>query len=359
MHRTRCLRARNPILLLLLALAACDGGESAGIARPEQMELTIVSGRGMVLTVRDPALPADDPGHSDPVVARVSLALEATEKGEVDATGPGRLRLPPVEIHWRMLEPWCTAAHDVTPVHGDTASNFYIRPTRTVTCNLVAEGVAEGRVFDADTAAVIFNAGPAVDFQPAGLVLLVVYGDFPFRALPRGPLDFYGNPVRGTPAYTATLVTGPPVITVQDDTLLVAGGDEGSGNVRVTVGARTADIPVWVIRPMETHQWSMSWRCYGMELPDGAYADSAYYRYDTDRIQTGSFSEQGLHVGMRGTLWTRTWVRGEGMRETFDVTSRYVSQRPNEMVWHNGERAAATGVSLRYDGGNLCDAPPG
>ncbi|HEX6370715.1 MAG TPA: hypothetical protein VF006_17465 [Longimicrobium sp.] len=360
MHRTRRLRARTPVLLLLLSLAACDrGGGSAGIARPEQMEVNIISGKGMHLPVRDPATPPSDPGLTpEPVVARVSLTPEAGATGGADATGPGRLRLPPVEIHWRVLEPWCSAEHTVTPVRNDTASNFYHRPTRAFVCHLVAEGVLDGRVFGADTTVASFDAGPAVTFQPASLLLLGLDDEFPVSRLVRGPLDFYGNPTL-LPPFTAILTSGAPVLAIEDDTMLVSGLAEGSGNMRVTVGARTADIPVWVLRQMRTHWWHVSWECYGLQLSGGAYADSAHYRLDAGETSVGAFSLAGMHVGMRGTLTTRTWVRGEPVRETSAVTTRYVSQRPGGLAWHNGEPAAATGVAERYDGGNLCEPPPG
>lgn len=358
MHRT-LLRARIArVLPLTAALAACDGAEgSAGIARPEQMQLAIVQGRGMHLPVRDPATPESDPGLApQAVVARVSLRRETeVELGEKGATGPDRPRLPPVEIHWRMVEPWCSAQQTVTPVNGDTASNHFVRPTRTVVCHLVAEGVVDGRVFDADTAVAQFEPGPAVTFQPAGVLLMGLESDFALSLLARGPLDHYGNNAFWPPAYTAQLTAGPPVVT-RADTMIYTHGAEGYGNVRMTVGARTADIAVWVTRGLTSHWWHINWACYDAELPGGAHADSARFQVDAGQTFWGAFSERGLTHGLTGTLTQRVWVRGEGVRETVVPTSRYLALRPHELSWHNNERAVVTrGVADQYDGGNLCE----
>jgi hypothetical protein len=358
MHRNRLARARSPVILLFLSLAACDGGGGAGIARPEQLQVDIVTGRGMHLPVRDPATPVDDPGLAPPVVARVGLVPEARERGEVGATGPGRLRLPPVEIHWRVLEPWCAAEHAVTPLQGDSATNFLRRPTRTFVCHLVAEGVVDGRVFGADTAVASFEAGPAVTFQPVRLLLMGLGSEIPFAALARGPLDAYGNEIGIIPPYTALLTSGGPVLTVEDTTLH-AGPAEAVGNVRMTVGATTADITVWVIRSMQSHWWHVSWECYGLDLPGGARVDSAHYQLDAGETRTGAFGERGLHIGMRGTLARRLWVHGEPVEETFAAASRFAAQRPFGLVWHNGETAVSSGVAEQYDGGNLCEPLPG
>lgn len=362
MHRSCPLRARPVRILLLATLAACDGGQgSAGVARPEQLRLTIVQGRGMHLPVRDPATPAGDPGLApQAVVARVVLAGETeVELGEEGATGPDRLRLPAVEIHWRMVEPWCGAEQTVTPVNGDTASNHFVRPTRTVVCHMVAEGVVEGRVFDTDTAVASFEPGPPVRFQPPSVLLMPMESDFPLSALARAPLDHYGNNAYWPPVYTAQLTAGPPVVT-RVDTMIYTHRAEGFGTVRMTVGTHTADITVWVTRGMTSHWWHTTWQCYDAELADGAHADSAHFRMDAGETNWGTLSERGLAHGMRGTLTQRVWVRGQPVRETSFPTSRYLALRPHEVWWHTNERAVVTrGIAERYEGGNLCEPLPG
>lgn len=183
-------------------------------------------------------------------------------------------------------------------------------------------------------------------------------GEFPLRRLARGPQDAYGNPVPGPVPYTARLTSGTPLITVKDDTMLVTAMGEGYGRVRVTVGMETADVEVWVTREMGTHWWHLSWECYGLDLPDGTHADSAHFRMDAGETQwAGGFSERGMVIGMAGMLTRRLWVRGEPVRETTVPAHRSVAQRPQSIIWHNGQTAFSHGLAQRYEGGNLCEGP--
>ena len=357
MHRAPRIRPQCALLLSLLALAACDGGENRALARADQLDLQIIRGKGMHLPVRDPATPEDDPGRApQPVIARVSVALDAEEQQELGATGPS-LRVPGVEIRWHVLEPFCSAELAATPVEGDSAVNYFLRPTRVGVCHLVAEGVVDGRVFASDTAVASFDPGPVASFRPLALVPLAVNGRQSVPALVNRPVDAYGNPIVLPPAYTAVLTSGQPAITLVDT--MLHGWSEGVGNLRMTVGATTGNIPVWSIRAITTHYWSLSWACYDVALPGGRHADSAHFWMDSAQGSYGSVSARGIDVGLRGGLHSRTWVRGEPVREALRGTTLFLSQRPGSITWHNGQVSTTReAFALRYDGGNLCEPPP-
>ena len=358
MHRTRRILPHALLPLLLLPVAACDDGESRPLARPDQLKVTIIRGVGMHVPVRDPATPEGDPGLApEPVIARVAVALDAEEEQELGITGPG-MRVPPVEIRWHTIEShFCKAEHAVTPVQGDTAVNHFVRPTRSGVCRLVAEGVIDGRVFAVDTAVASFHPGPAVRFRPTPILAIALQVKVPIPDLLNAPEDAWGNAVTSRPPWTAEVTAGPPAI-IRVDTMLVA-TREGTGNLRLTVGPDARNIALWSLRTLSTHWWTLGWTCYDLQLPGGAHVDSAHFRMDSVRAYYGALSARGVNATLEGGMRRRMWVRGEPPRDAVFPVSRHVAQRPGVVMWDNGQVSAADGpMALRYDGGNLCEAPP-
>lgn len=345
-----------PVLLAPL-LAACDGGEKAALARFDQLSLQIVRGRGMNLSVRDPATTEGDPGLAPlAVVARIRAQVDREEQEGV--TGPA-LRLPPVQVRWYVLEPFCRAHLEATPVEGDSAVNHFVRPTQSGVCHLVAEGSVDGKVFAVDTAVAGFTPGPPVTFHPAPLMVFSLRVEVPIGELAAdGARDAWGNLTGPGGGYTATLTSGPPAIVRQDT--LIRSVTEGFGNLRITVGGTTGDVELWSIRVLTTHRWTLQWECYDARLADGSRADSAHFRMDSVRASYGTLTGWGLTAGMRGLLRSRTWVQGQPARDHEIPVVQHVAQRPGMLIWHNGQQAATREVwALRYDGGNLCEAPAG
>lgn len=351
---------RRIYLLLLLpafVLAACDDGEQGALARFDQLSLDIVRGRAMNLVVRDPATPEGDPGlAAPPVVARIGAQADREEQEGV--TSP-TLRLPPVQVRWYTLEPFCRAYLEATPVQGDSAVNHFVRPTQNGVCHLVAEGSVNGKVFAVDTAVAGFKPGPPVTFQPAPLLVFSLRVEVPISDLAAdGARDAWGNLTGPGGGYTATLVSGPPAIERRDT--LIRSVTEGFGRLRITVGGTTGEVEVWSIRVLPTHWWTLAWECYGARLADGSHADSAHFRMDSVRASYGTLTGWGLTAGMSGLMRSRTWVRGQPPRDHEIPVVQHVAQRPGVLIWHNGQQAAAGEVwALRYDGGNLCQTPAG
>lgn len=352
MRRTRRSRRRLPLLLLPLLLA-CDGGDAAPVAQPHELRLTIVHGAGMRDTVRSSKDPADLL-QEDSVVVRVSAQLDA---GASSATGPdAAARIPPVEIVWRTLEPWCRAERATTPVgQGNTASNRLHVPTVAGDCHLVAEGVVNGFVFASDTTVAGFAPGPIATFDVQSPVSV-------FIGVPRNVLttvsdvrDEHGNIILGRPDVRFASVQGPPTITIAEDTLIRATG-EGLAAVTVRGGTTTRTTQVMALG-YAGGRWRLSWACHDAALPGGAHADSAHYAIDPAEAAYGSMTGRGVAVRFIGTLTTRMWVRDEPVRESSVPNSlRFAAQRVGALEWAPGQVSAATATG--YAGGSLCEPGP-
>ncbi|HEX2077826.1 MAG TPA: hypothetical protein VHG08_08960 [Longimicrobium sp.] len=354
-------RTRRRLVVPLLLLAACEGGgEAVEIASPHDLRIEIVSGKGMRSMVRDPAAPASDPNLTpEPVTVRVSVAGQRNRLAGAGGTGPAlEVRLPAVEIHWRTLDShWCQPWQATTPVvHGDTASNFYRRPTLAGDCRLVAEGVVNGQVFDADTAIATFTPGPVVSANVPERNGFWLPWLVPARLLVLGARDAYGNQVSDF-TVSATLLRGGPAISVSGDTLRAS--QEATGAVSLRIGGTvTREVELWVTFNVASRRWRLTWQCHGLALPGGAHVDSVHYRLDDSRAAYGAYLAPGLYVGFQGILTTRTWTRGEPMRETVvPGSAAYAVQRPFLLEWPNGQTAFTT--AFGYEGGTLCEAPPG
>jgi hypothetical protein len=347
------------LLPLLLAPAACEHGDAAVAAGVNDLRIEIIRGKGMRAVVRDPAVPAgQDQLAPDPVTVRVVVSPDAEEQARQGVTGPEtRWRIPPVEVQWRALEPWCTPLLASTPIHGDTASNFHRRPTRTGVCRLVAEGISGGRAFDTDTAVLSVEPGPVASFAPPTIVAWTYIGDQVIPWLISRPEDAYGNDILEPPAFVATLTSGAPLITIRDDTLLHA-TQEAVGGLRLTAGSATRDMVLWSFRGVRNHWWSLSWRCYDLALPGGGRADSAHFWMDSALVRFGGISPRGVNVAVSGGLHRRMWMPGQPPRDTLAGVARFAAARPRQMIWHNGQTAAGTPDGSRYDGGDLCEPPP-
>jgi hypothetical protein len=351
MRRTRRFRRPLPLLLLPL-LSACDGGDAAPVAQPHELRLTIVHGSGIRDTVRSSKDPADLL-QEDSVIVQVSAQLDAGGS----ATGPGAAaRIPPVEVVWRTLEPWCRAERSTTPLgRGNTASNRLYVPIVAADCHLVAEGVVNGFVFGSDTTVAGFAPGPIASFDLQSIVTV-------FLAFPRNVLttvgnlkDEHGNIILARPDVTFAQIQGPPTITIAEDTLIRATA-EGLATVTVRGGTATRTAQVMALREL-TGDWRLSWACYDAPLPGGAHADSARYLIDLAEARYGGSSGRGPVVRFIGTLTTRMWMRGEPVRESsVPHTLRFAAQRPGVLEWAPGQ--VATPTATGFAGGSLCEPGP-
>lgn len=353
MRRTHPFR---PLAATLVLLAACsDGGAPARMAEPEELRIQVVQGRAIRATVRDPATPASDPGLLDSAVVVRITAVPFEGRGDITGTSSRKLRIPDVEVRWRTLEPYCRVDAATTPVTGDSAVNRYRRPTTAGPCRLMAEGVAGGRVFGADTAVAGFEAGPVVSFSasPRNAFLLV----WPLRAfeLVDDPRDHWGNAAE---SFTVTArLREAGVLTLSGDTLRARG--EGTGQVTLSIGSVSRDTELWALNPLSAPRvWRLSWACYGGTLPDGTAADSAHFRVDSALATYGRFSAPGLYLSFTGPLTTRVWPRGAPARQT--LRPGYVLagvQRPHQLMWGPGQVSEAT--ARGYEGGSACQAADG
>jgi hypothetical protein len=347
-------RPRSASLVLALLLAACgDGGEGDTIARPHELRLDVIEGRGMRDTVRGPNESAES--VSRPIVVQVSTALNAAAQVLPGATGPSlAVQIPPVEVRWRTLEPWCQAVHATTTIAaGDTTSNQLRIPTLADNCHLVAEGVADGIVFDADTAVVGFSAGAIVSFAMSARIAFIQSLGMDVRGMVSDARDAYGNIVDVIEP-TTVITAGAPRFTSTDT--LVRASSEGVGEMRVTVGTATRTATLWALRDLRD-DWRLSWACYDAPLPGGAHADSARYTLENAEATYGSITGRGWGVQFTGILRTRLWLRGQPVQETaLPSTSRFAAQQPGMVEWFPGQTAAWTGAG--YAGGSLCESSP-
>jgi hypothetical protein len=350
MRRTR--RSRRCLSLLLLPLLfACDGGDAAPVAQPHELRLTIVHGKGIRDTVRSSRDPADLL-QEDSVIVQVSAQLDAGGS----ATGPGaEARIPPVEIVWRTLEPWCRAERSTTPAgRENTTSNRLYMPTVAGDCHLVAEGVVNGFVFGSDTTVAGFAAGPVAEFTVWPLVPVILPFTANIRYYAGGLKDEHGNDIYELPDVRITL-TAPPATITADDTLIHATG-EGVATATVRGGTATRETRILALRDVRD-DWRLSWTCYDAPLAGGAHADSARYVMDGAEARYAAISARGLTVQFVGTLTTRLWMRGEPVRESsVPHTLRNAAQWPGWLEWAPGQRSTSTATG--YAGGSLCEPGP-
>ena len=348
-------RRLHPLLFPLLLVGACDGGGGGEVAQPHEMRIRIVSGKGMRATVVDSLTQGADAGVvPQPVVAQVYAELDA---GGQDATGPAPgARLPATTIRWRALEPWCQPLLPTTPVAGDTASNRYRRATLADLCHLVAEGMVDGRVFDADTAAVSFEPGPVARYAHPGIAIFLHEFSPGVLSVIRNPEDAHGNLVMENfgRALSARLLSGTPGLRVDSDSMSADG--EAEGVMSATLERATHTFPVWALDRLTRHDWRITWACYGLDLPDGTRADSVHYRLDADVVRYGPISGPGLSVAFTGTLTRREWMAGQPVRQsTVREASRSAYQRPWALAWSLGGVSESTPTG--YAGGSLCEIP--
>ncbi|HEY0020070.1 MAG TPA: hypothetical protein VGC13_27460 [Longimicrobium sp.] len=349
-----------PACLLLLPLAACDGGGAAPVAHPDDLRMTIVRGGGQRTSVRPfGEQPADSLVVHTPVVVRISLATDL--EAEDGVTGPsGGVRLPPVTVHWRTLDPFCQVVEAATQVEPgrDSTVNHYVRPTRSGVCRLVAEATAEGRPLGRpDTAAIHFDPGPPVRMEVMPIRLIeprgVALSSF-FSAL----FDAHGNFV-DTPGRTYELTGGAPQFYFErhfEEWIHATG--EGYGEVTIRHGALSGRVPVWSMVNLGRWLWRLSWECYGLDRPDGVRVDSVHFSMDTARVSHGAFSPRGAMLTLSGTLVRREWVRGEPVRETRTLdASVFAARKPRVVEWSPGQPVTETAGG--FVGGTLCQPDPG
>jgi hypothetical protein len=347
-------RSRSASFVLALLLAACgDGGEGDTIASPHELRLDVISGKGVRDTVRGPSETAES--VSLPIVVQVSTALNAAAQALPGATGPDlAVQIPPVEVRWRTLEPWCQAVHATTTITaGDTTSNALRIPTVADFCHLVAEGVTNGIVFDADTAAVGFSPGPIVSFDMPARVPFIQTLGFNVRGVISNARDAHGNLVL-RPDPVTVITAGAPVFSVADSIVRASG--EALGEMRVTAGTASRTATLWSLRNM-AGSWHLTWACHDAPLADGAHADSAHYTLAEAETEYGGITGRGLGVRFTGVLRTRLWLRGQPVQETaVPRTTRFAAQRVGVLEWFPGE--VATPTASGFAGGSLCESSP-
>lgn len=352
MRSTRLSRSRSTPALLLALLAACgDDGGAEPLARYHELRLEIIQGKGIRDTVRATGDPPDA-RTSLPTVVRVYADVDASVQAGAGATGPALdVRIPPVEITWRTLEPWCQPERPSSSIlQGDTAVMHLRLPTVAENCHVVIDGALNGNVFDSDTAVVDFDPGPVTYFEVQPLVSFFYEKNLSIHQVAGGGLDAYGNH-QTTPLYSLQITEGAPVFSASD-TLIQATG-EGMGAMRVTWGSVSHTATLRALRELSSPM-RLSWACYDAALPGGAHADSARYALEVEEVNYGSDTALGSSVRFHGTLVTRLWMRGEPMVQTsIPRSSRFAAQRPGELEWAFGQVSTAAGRG--YTGGSLCE----
>lgn len=347
--------SRCRALLLIALLAACgDDGGTEPVAQLHQLRLDIIEGKGIRDTVRAPGDP-EDAATSRAVVVRVYPDVQRSVQARSGAAGPSLdARIPPVEIRWRTLEPWCRPERATSTItRGDTASVRIVLPIVANFCRLQVEGVLNGNVFDTDTAVVDFAPGPVATYRLRPRDFMYMGSTRDVRELVEEAQDAHGNPIE-FPELQWELTAGNPQIRIND--LILTAATEGEGSLRVTGAGSVQTATLWSLFGVEG-AWRLTWSCHDAALPGGAHADSAQFTYLANS-HYGEFTPRGVVVGFRGALTTRLWVRGEPMRETVDMgVARHVAQRPGILEWSPGQVATRTGRV--FSGGSLCETLPG
>lgn len=358
MRRIRRSHPRLPQLAAVLLLAACrDGGDGPVTAGADDLRLEIVAGKGIFSTVRPVGVQEGDSAvEQQPITVRVTVSPDRLE--EAGATGPGqRILLPAVEMRWRAVQTWCQPVEAVTPVPAgaDSVTNRVRRPTVGGHCQLVVEGVAEGRVFDTDTSVIDFGPGPpATVYTFPRMYWTQGFRPFVAQAI-AGVQDAYGN-LDTLPAFAAVITGGASVFSIDPDQRLRAAA-EAYGEMELTIGTHKRRVQLWAVRELR-RTWRITWACYGGAGAGGTQVDSVHHRLDVFTVRYGLLLGPGVAVTLEGNRAATTWVQGQpASQSSIPNTTIQVVQRPRELEWPNGRVSTWTGT--RYEGGTLCESPPG
>jgi hypothetical protein len=358
MHRSLPAGSLFFVAALLLAQAACDGGDGAGrLAAPDELQIRIVEGDGMRTTVRPfGEQPADSLVVRAPVVVRVSVAPDA-EEGDGITEPSGDVRLPPVTMHWRTLDPFCQVVSPTTQVAAgnDTSINHYVRPVHDGICHLEVAATVEGRpIGRPDTAAVHVDPGPPVRMVAQRLVGVMPRIGAPFAEFAPALFDAHDNSVvEAEIAYAVS--RGAPNFFIEDGWVRATG--EGYGEVTVTVGSLSGKTEAWGLELLGLDDWRLSWECYDMQRAGGVRVDSVHFSMDRPVVDYGSFSARGVALGIQGTLVRREWVHGEPVHETQQRGAQvFTSRKPGIIEWSPGQVAQST--PRGFEGGTLCRTGP-
>ncbi|HLM66893.1 MAG TPA: hypothetical protein VK358_05155 [Longimicrobium sp.] len=258
MRPTRLPRPPGAPLLLAALLAACGDGAAEPVARLHELRLDIIQGKGIRDTVRAEGDPADA-RTSLPVVVRVYVDAQRSAQVLPGATGPAlEGRIPPVEIAWRTLEPWCQPERASSAItRGDTAAMHLRLPTLAQRCHLVAEGVLDGNVFGTDTAVVDFHPGPLASFQVPPLIVFPKDFRLDVRLISHDAKDRYGNGIPA-PDITWTLAAGAPLFTLNG--LILHAPDEGTATLQASAIGQAQTTAAWTVTNL-VGAWRLSWGC--------------------------------------------------------------------------------------------------
>lgn len=346
-----------------LLLAACrDGGDGGVItAGPDDLRLEIVAGKGIFSAVRPPGVEdADSQVARQPITVRISLSPDRLEEEGVTPTGPRpRVRMPAVEVRWRALQSWCQPVHAATPVPqgADSVSNQVRRPTVTGHCQIVVEGIAEGRVFGTDTSVIDIGPGPTTVVNTLSRLVwpyrLRLDPSFAFTLV----TDAYGNHDT-LPVFTTAITRGAPQFTLTSEGMIRSSA-EGIGEMEIAVGTIKRRVELWAIEEMR-RPWRLTWACYGGAGADGTQIDSVHYRFEAVTGRFGVPAGPTIMVTFEGDRHGTTWTRGQPARQsTLPNTTFQAFQAPGSLEWSPGQVARSVGAGAGYLGGTLCEAPPG
>lgn len=358
MRRTAPSRARRLVLPLLLLAAACDGGGGGEtLARPDELRLNVLRGRGMEVPVRPFGTPAGEtPVSAEPVVVQVEARIGASVQALPGGTGPAlEVRMPAVELRWRAIEPWCRPLHATTPLSkGDTLHNYLRRPAVAGLCRLVVDGVSGGWTFDSDTIPVQFTPDRLATVEAETPLAVYLGGETPLGVAVCCGRDAYGNFVDRL-EIRAVLTEGRDHFALTDTTIVPL--SEGVGAAVFTTDTVTRRVELWAVPGLYENDWRVTWTCRGLAGPDGAYTDSVRFVMDSAAWRPGATQRRGFTFSLIGTLAAREWRRGLPERTTVtEGFNLYGVQQPGQVEWAPGQVSRRTASG--YAGGSLCD-PPG